>query len=300
MDEEGAQIMVRLTTPRATRRPGSAALRRRLSQAVLYVLVTGGALLCLFPFYWMVIVSTRSSADVFSFPPPLTPGGLFPQNVQSLLQSLPYGRNYLNSVLCATSVTVLMLFFDSLAGFAFAKYEFPGRDALFTFLLSTMMIPYTVTLIPWFIEMKWFGWINSYAALIIPSAVDAFGIFWMRQYIAGAVPGELIDAARIDGCGDFGIYHRVVVHIASPALGALGILTFLGNWNNLVGPLIIMRDPASFTLTVALRTLVGLRLTDYGALMAGTVLSVVPILLGYLAGARRFIAGITAGSLQGI
>jgi multiple sugar transport system permease protein len=122
----------------------------------------------------------------------------------------------------------------------------------------------------------------------------------MRQYISGAVPSEIIDAARIDGCGDFGIYHRIVVHIASPALGALGILTFMGNWNNLVGPLIILQDPKRFTLTVALRTLVGLRLTDHGALMAGTVLAVVPIVLAYLAGAKRFIAGITAGSLQGM
>ncbi len=284
---------------RMGRRPGRS-LQRRISQAVLYALVTGGALLCLFPFYWMAVVSTRPTGEVFAFPPPIIPGGLFLTNVRSLFQEIPYGYNYLNSVLYATSVTVLMLFFDSLAGFAFAKYEFPGRETLFTILLSTMMIPYTVTLIPWFIEMKWFGWINSYAALIVPNVVDAFGIFWMRQYIQGAVPSELIDAARIDGASDFGIFHRIVVHIASPALGALGILTFLSAWNNLVGPLIIMRSPQSFTLTVALRTLVGLRLTDYGALMAGTTLSVIPILVGYLLGARRFIAGITAGSLQGI
>ncbi len=293
-------MMSSMASPARTHRGRRANLQRRLPQVVLYVLVTGGALLCLFPFYWMIVVSTRPSGEVFSFPPPIIPGTLFVQNVKSLFQEIPYGHNYLNTVLYATSVTVLMLFFDSLAGFAFAKYEFPARDVLFTFLLSTMMIPYTVTLIPWFIEMKWFGWINSYAALIVPNMVDAFGIFWMRQYIAGAVPSELIDAARIDGCSDFGIYHRIVVFIASPALGALGILTFLGNWNSLVGPLIIMRSPQSFTLTVALRTLVGLRLTDYGALMAGTVLSVLPILLGYLIGARRFIAGITAGSLQGI
>ncbi|MGQ9682413.1 MAG: carbohydrate ABC transporter permease, partial [Anaerolineae bacterium] len=272
-------------------------LRRRIPQACVYVLVTVGACLCLFPFYWMVVVSTRPSGEVFSFPPPIAPGTLLLHNIHSLFEALPYGRNYVNSIVYATSVTVLMLFFDTLAGFAFAKYEFPGRDLLFTMLLTTMMIPYSVTLIPWFIEMKWFGWINSYAALIIPNVVDAFGIFWMRQYIAGSVPSELIDAARIDGSSDFGIYHRIVVHIASPAMGALGILTFLGAWNNLVGPLIIFSDPKLFTITVALRTLVGLRLTDYGALMAGTTLAIIPILVIYLAGARRFIAGITAGSL---
>lgn len=284
----------------SARKPRRFKLGRIVQQVVLYILISGGAFLCLFPFYWMIVVATRPSGEVFSFPPPMVPGHLLVHNVQSLLTSIPYLQNYLNTILYAVSVTVLMLFFDSLAGFAFAKYEFPGRDALFTFLLTTMMIPYTVTLIPWFIEMKWFGWINSYAALIVPSAVDAFGIFWMRQYIAGGLPSELIDAARIDGCGDFGIYRRIVIHIASPALAALGILTFLSNWNSLVGPLIIMQEPSRFTLTVALRTLVGLRLTDYGALMAGTVGSVIPILLIYLTGARRFIAGIAAGSLQGV
>ena len=271
-----------------------------VQKAVLYVLISLGAFLALFPFYWMVVVATRPSSEVFSFPPPIIPGNLLIHNVRSLVQAIPYGRNYLNSLYLAVTVTALMLFFDSLAGFAFAKYEFPARETLFTFLLSTMMIPYTVTLIPWFIEMRYFGWINNYAALIVPSAVDAFGIFWMRQYIASAVPSELLDAARIDGCSEFRIYRQIVLNLASPAMAALGILAFLGQWNNLVGPLIIIRDQAKFPLTVALNTLVGLRLTDYGALMAGTVGAVVPLLLVYLAGARRFIAGIAAGSIHGM
>lgn len=271
-----------------------------VQKTTLYVFISFGALLALFPFYWMVVVATLPASEVFSFPPPILPGNLLIHNIRSLFQAIPYGRNYLNSLFLATSVTVLMLFFDSLAGFAFAKYEFPARETLFAFLLSTMMIPYTVTLIPWFIEMKYFGWINSYAALIVPSAVDAFGIFWMCQYIASAVPSELLDAARIDGCSEFRIYRQVVLNLASPALAALGILTFLGSWNSLVGPLIIIRDQAKFPLTVALNTLVALRLTDYGALMAGTVGAVVPILLVYLAGARRFIAGIAAGSIHGM
>jgi cellobiose transport system permease protein len=289
-----------LTTRRSTRTISSLRLGRQIQRAILYFLITGGALLCLFPFYWMIVVATRPSSEVFSFPPPLVPGSLLVENVRSLLESIPYVRAYGNSLFYALTATALMLFFDSMAGFAFAKYEFPLRETLFTFLLTTMMIPATVTLIPWFLEMKWFGWINSYAALIIPNAVDAFGIFWMRQYTHGAVPNELLDAARIDGCGDFTMYSRIALPIVSPALGALAILTFLGHWNNLVGPLIIMNDPEKFTLTVALRTLVGLRLTDYGALMAGTVGAVLPILVVYLVGARRFVAGIAAGSLQGV
>ncbi len=200
----------------------------------------------------------------------------------------------------AVSVTVLTLFFDSLAGFAFAKYKFPGQNFLFSFLLATMMVPGAVMIIPWFVEMKFFGWLNSYKALIIPGAVDAFGIFWMRQFIMDAVPTELIDAARIDGAHDFGIYYRIVVPIITPALGALAILVFMGCWNNLISPMIILSDPNKFPLTVTLRTLVGIRLTDYGALMSGTFLSVLPIIVVFLLGARRFISGITAGSLQGM
>jgi len=271
-----------------------------LRRALLYLVITLGALLCLFPFYWMVVVATRPSAEVFSFPPKVIPGGLFMEHVQALFKMLPFARIYGNTVGYALSVTTLMLFFDSLAGFAFAKYRFPGRDFLFGFLLVTMMIPGAVTLIPWFVEMKLFGWLDSYAALIIPSAVDAFGIFWMRQYIQDAVPSELLDAARIDGASDFSTYWRIVVPIISPALGALAILTFMGAWNNLVGPLIIITTTEKFSLTVALNTLIGLRMTDYGALMAGTVLAVLPIIIVFLLGARRFISGITAGSIQGM
>jgi ABC-type glycerol-3-phosphate transport system permease component len=148
--------------------------------------------------------------------------------------------------------------------------------------------------------MKFFSWLDSYKALIIPGAVDAFGIFWMRQFIMDAVPSELLDAARIDGAHDFAIYYRIVVPIIAPALGALAILVFMGCWNNLISPMIIFSSPDKFPLTVTLRTLVALRLTDYGALMAGTFLSVLPIIVVFLLGARRFISGITAGSIQGM
>jgi ABC-type glycerol-3-phosphate transport system permease component len=238
--------------------------------------------------------------EIFSFPPKIIPGGMFLDNVESLFRLLPFARNYANSIAYALTATILVLFFDSLAGFAFAKYQFPAKEKLFGFLLITMMIPSAVTIIPWFMEMRLFGWINSFAALIVPSAVDAFGIFWMRSYIQDAVPNDLMDAARIDGAHDFAIYRQVVVPIITPALGALAILTFMAHWNNLVGPMIIMKSNENFTLTVALRTMVGLRLTDYGALMAGTFLAVLPIIVVFLLGARRFISGITAGSVQGV
>jgi multiple sugar transport system permease protein len=275
-------------------------VERFLSKTVLYIVVTFGALLCLFPFYWMIVVASRPSAEIFSFPPIVIPGSLFPENFQSLMKQTPFLRSYGNSLFYALSVTTLMLFFDSLAGFAFAKFKFPGQNYLFGFLLATMMIPGVVMIIPWFVEMKFFNWLDSYKALIIPGAVDAFGIFWMRQFISDAVPSELMDAARIDGAHDFTVYYRIVVPIITPALGALAILNFMGSWNNLISPMIIFSSPEKFPLTITLKTLVALRLTDYGALMAGTFLSVLPIVIVFLLGARRFISGITAGSIQGM
>jgi ABC-type glycerol-3-phosphate transport system permease component len=283
-----------------TASPPSLKINRLISKSFIYILVSFGGLLCVFPFYWMFVVATRPSGEIFAFPPTMIPGALLFENIQSLLKATPFLQNYGNSLFYALSVTTLMLFFDSLAGFAFAKYKFPGQNFLFGFLLTTMMIPGAVMLIPWFVEMKFFNWLDSYKALIIPGAVDAFGIFWMRQFIMDAVPSELMDAARIDGANDFVIYYRIVVPIITPALGALAILTFMGAWNNLVSPMIIFSTPEKFPLTVALRTLVALRLTDYGALMAGTFLSVLPIIIVFLLGAKRFISGITAGSIQGM
>ena len=275
-------------------------IKRLIPKAILYILVSFGGVLCLFPFYWMFVVATRPSSEIFVFPPAMVPGPLLVENIQSLLTTTSFIRSYGNSLGYALSVTFLMLFFDSLAGFAFAKYKFPGQNLLFGFLLTTMMIPGLVMIIPWFVEMKFFNWLDSYKALIIPSAVDAFGIFWMRQFITDAVPSELMDASRIDGAHDFVIYYKIVVPIITPALGALAILTFMGAWNNLVSPMIIFSTPANFPLTVVLKNLVGMRLTDYGALMAGTFLSVLPIIIVFLLGARRFISGITAGSIQGM
>jgi ABC-type glycerol-3-phosphate transport system permease component len=289
-----------ITRKKQTEYRTSRPIGRILRKAIIYIAVTLGALLCLFPFYWMFVVATRPSGEIFTFPPMVIPGTLLFENIQNLLKMVPFIRSYSNSLFYALSVTTLMLFFDSLAGFAFAKYKFPGQNFLFGFLLATMMVPAAVMIIPWFVEMKFFNWLDSYKALIIPSAVDAFGIFWMRQYIMDAVPSELMDAARIDGAHDFAIYYRIVVPIIAPALGALAILTFMGAWNNLISPMIIISTPEKFPLTVTLRTLVALRLTDYGALMSGTFLSVLPIIVVFLLGARRFISGITAGSIQGM
>lgn len=272
-----------------------------LAKVVLYAFLIGGALLSFLPFYWMLILSTHKTQTIFRYPPPLLPGGNAIVNYQNMLTVIPFWRNFFNSALVAISVTLLTLLFCSLGGYAFAMYRFPGRDTLFILMLSTMMIPFLVLLIPWFIIISRLGWLNDLKALIVPGAVSAFGIFWMRQYISANISAELLDAARVDGCPEFMIFFRVVAPLLSPAYGALGILTFMTNWNSFFYPLLVLKKAEIATLPLALQILRGdpYRGGDYGVLMLGTALAMLPILLVFWAASRRFISGLTVGALKG-
>ena len=221
----------------------------------------------------------------------------FTSNYRNLWKTVPYNRYFINSVFIATASTLLTLFFCSLGGYAFAKYQFRGQKILFGILLASMMVPFQVLLVPLFGLMYDVGWLNSYKAIIIPFSVGAFGVFLMRQFIV-TIPSELIDAARIDGCSEFGIYYRIVLPIIKPALGALTIYSFLGSWNGYLWPLIILRDEAKYTLPIGLANLVGIYRQDYGMLMAGTLLSLMPIVILFLAMQREFVQGITLGSVK--
>ena len=221
----------------------------------------------------------------------------FTSNYRNLWKTVPYNRYFINSVFIATASTLLTLFFCSLGGYAFAKYQFRGQKILFGILLASMMVPFQVLLVPLFGLMYDIGWLNSYKAIIIPFSVGAFGVFLMRQFIV-TIPSELIDAARIDGCSEFGIYYRIVLPIIKPALGALTIYSFLGSWNGYLWPLIILRDEVKYTLPIGLANLVGIYRQDYGMLMAGTLLSLMPIVILFLAMQREFVQGITLGSVK--
>ena len=221
----------------------------------------------------------------------------FTSNYRNLWKTVPYNRYFINSVFIATASTLLTLFFCSLGGYAFAKYDFRGQKILFGILLASMMVPFQVLLVPLFGLMYDIGWLNSYKAIVIPFSVGAFGVFLMRQFIV-SIPSELLDAARIDGCSEFGIYYRVVLPIIKPALGALTIYSFLGSWNGYLWPLIILRDEAKYTLPIGLANLVGIYRQDYGMLMAGTLLSLMPIVILFLAMQREFVQGITLGSVK--
>jgi ABC-type glycerol-3-phosphate transport system permease component len=282
----------------ATRRAHGARHGGVHANVVVHAFFIGLAVLILFPFYFMLIGSTRTTADLFAFPPYLTPGTRFIANFQQLAATLPFVRSFFNSLFIASVHTVLVLFFCSLAGFGFAKYTFPGRDRLFFLLLATMMIPGAISLVPWYVMMSKFGWVNDYRALIIPGIANAFGIFWMRQYIAGSIPDEMLQAGRIDGCGDFGLYARLVVPLIRPGLGTLALLTFLGSWNEFLTALIILKDPAKFTLPVILALLQNQYGNNLNLIMAGATLATMPIIVVFILMSRQFISGLTAGAVK--
>jgi multiple sugar transport system permease protein len=254
----------------------------------------------LLPFYWMVSASLMTSKEIIQMPPPLVPATLQWHNYVRVTEVVDLGRSYLNSIL-VTGLTVLgILFTSSLAGFAFAKYQFPGRDVLFSMILATMMIPFFVILIPVFYVVKQFGWTNNYAGLIMPGLVSAYGIFMMRQFIL-TLPDELLDAARIDGANEFRIYWQIILPLTGPALATLGVFNMISVWNSFLWPLLIAQSPDLYTVPLALNSLrtYGMEAQVLNLQMAGTVASVIPTLIVFIFLQRYFTQGIALTGLKG-
>lgn len=272
---------------------------RLLQSGIFYAMLIAMALVAAFPFYWMFVAATRRSATLISAPPPITLGDAFLQNYNQLMESIPFWRIMLNSLFVATTFTLLALFFCSLAGYAFAKFSFPGRDKLFAIMLGTMMLPSVLGIIPSFMIMRELGWLDTYLPLLIPGAASAFGIFLLRQYVQSSVSGELVDSARIDGAHEFRIYWNIVLPIIKPGLAALAIFTFLGKWNEYFWPLLILRNEENYTVPVALASMQGTYWTEEGVRILGATLAIVPIMLVFLMASRQFIAGLTAGAIKG-
>ena len=216
--------------------------QQRLAKAMAYGLVGVGGLIMLAPFYFMFVFASHSRTDIFSLPPPLFFGGHLLDNLQILTTRLPFWRNLGWSVYVAVASTALTLLFCSMGGYAFARMDFRFKNALFGLVMGTMLLPSFMGMIPSFMVMDALGWIDEHRALYIPGAASAFGIFLMRQFVESAVPRDLLEAARMDGCGEFGIFWRIVLPLIKPALGTLGLVTFISSWNNFVGPLIVMRS----------------------------------------------------------
>lgn len=282
------------------RRPGfGSTLCTVAVRVLLYAPLIVASLASLFPFWYMIVLATKDRAHIFAVPPPMWFGDSFMQNYGSLLAQIPFWRNMWNSVYIALVGTSVSLFFCALGGFAFAMYRFRGREALFRAMLGTVMVPGWVMIIPTFILMKRLGWYNTPRALWVPGLANAMGIFMMRQYIASAVPPELMDSARIDGCGEFGIFWRIVIPLIRPALGAHGLMSFTAQWNAFVMPLVMLHDRSTYTLPVALRSMQGIASVDYGAVMAGSVISTLPVAIVFAAMSKQFIAGLTRGATKG-
>lgn len=269
-----------------------------LVMTLLYIFLISFALVAAFPFYFMLVTSTHRTSEILNIPPPLWFGGALLQNYRELLSALPFWLALRNSLAIATIHTTLVLFFCSLAGYGFAKFRFPGRDGLFAFLLATLMVPGVIGLIPSFVIMRELNWLDTWYPLIIPGIANAFGIFWMRQYIDGAIPNDLMDAARIDGAHEVRIYWNIILPVITPALAALAILTFMGKWNDFQWPLLILIEEKNYTLPVALSTLRSLRGTEIGVQILGATGAILPILVVFLLASRQFIAGITAGAVK--
>jgi ABC-type glycerol-3-phosphate transport system permease component len=257
------------------------------------------AVVMLIPFAWTISSSFKDITDIFNFPPDFWPAQPVFSNYTDLFTKVPFMRWYLNSIMVAAVSTALAVFFSALGGFGFAKYEFPLRGVLFKVLIGTLVVPGQLVLIPLFIMMSKIGWLDSYAALIVPGMAPAFGIFLMRQYMVNSLPGEILDSGRIDGCSEFGLFFRLVVPLIRPPMGALTIFTFLGSWNSFLWPLIVLRSADKFTLPIGLQNLLGLYDQQYGMIMAGAFLVALPMILLFIVMQRQFIAGLTVGSIKG-
>lgn len=265
-----------------------------------HALVLAGAAIMLAPFYFMFVFATHTNTEILSVPPPMWFGSALLDNISDLVAQRPhFWRSVGLSLWIAGASTVLNLFLCSLGGYGFAMYDFAGRDKLFGALMATMLLPSFVGMIPFVLMMKELDWLNSTRALIIPGACSAFGIFLMRQYIGSAVPRELVEAARMDGCSEFGIYWRVVLPLIGPAMGTLGLVTFIGAYNNFVGALLVMSDMEMFTAPLVLRSLQGTGQTPWGAISAGSAITVLPLLVLFVFYTRRLIEGLTSGAVKG-
>jgi ABC-type sugar transport system, permease component len=278
-------------------------LTRRLSlwltDILIYSLLIGVSLFMILPFIWMVSTSLKPADEIFTIPPII----ISPNSSLKAYAYLHEQYNILgivkNTFVIAFSATILRLFFCALGGYGFAKFKFPGQGVLFAFLLGTMVIPGAVTLVPVYIIMRDLKWIDTFWPLIIPGAANAFGVFFMRQYIM-SVSNELMDAARIDGAGEFTIFWRIILPIIAPGLTSLGLIFFMSSWNDFLGPLIYLKSPENFTLPLIIRSLIGpVGRTVYDVQMAASVLSLIPLLIIFLIFQRRFVEGITAGAIKG-
>lgn len=269
----------------------------KTQKIVLIVVLTALSLLFLFPFYLMITMGTYYSEDLFK-KLPIVPSGYLTDNLKTVLSS-DFLHNYWNSFYVAVLFTVVTVFLSALTGFGFGKYEFKGRKFLYGFILVTMMIPGQLGLIAFVMEMKWFHLNNTHMPLIIAGLNNAFGVFFMTQFVQSSVPTEVVESARIDGCTEPQIFYRIVVPFLLPAISTLGLISFLGSWNNYLLPLVTINKPELYTLPLGIANLSTQYRTDYSASILGLSLGTIPLIVLFLFGSKTLVRGLTGGAVKG-
>ncbi|SFL64602.1 carbohydrate ABC transporter permease [Halanaerobium salsuginis] len=270
----------------------------KLEKTIIYIVLIIGGLTMVLPFIWMLSTSLKSLNEVFSFPPTIFGDKIVWQNYLKVSDRFPFIKFFFNSLKISIIVVVAQVLTSSMAGFAFARMKFPGKDIIFALYLATLIVPFHVLLVPTFILMRELGWVDTHLSLIVPSLVSAFGTFLMRQFFL-TIPESLEEAARIDGCTPFGIFFRIFLPLSKPALATLSIFTYMGIWNDFIRPLVFINTTSKMTLPLGLASMQGLYSTNWPVLMAGTVISLLPILIAFLFAQEYFVKGVTLSGLKG-
>lgn len=287
-----------MTTIEPTVRPAADRTRRRVSRTLLYVFLIVLLLVFALPLLWALSASFKDRADIFSYPPKLWPSPATLANYRGLLDGNPFWSWLLTSTAVALISTAASVLLCALAGFAFAKYRFRGKNALFNIMFSSLAVPFAVIVVPLFIMVAKAHLATPYFALVVPWVAPAFGIFMMRQFVEQSVPDALLDAARVDGCTEFGLFWRVVLPLLRPALGALGVWSFLNSYNSLIWPLIVVSDPGDYTLPMGLQALFAATGRQYDLVLAGAVLAAIPSLVVFFVLRKQLLEGLTAGAVK--
>lgn len=296
VDKRTAKARAKASTQAATS-PGKKA-SELLSTVLLHLILIIGAIIMVVPFLWMLVTSLESTAQAFSVPPSFIPNPFLWDNYPQSFNALPFNLAYINSAIVAVSVTAFQLITCSMAAYAFARIQFPGREIIFFVFLATMMIPFQLTIIPIFLTMKQFGLLDTLLSLILPPALfSAFGVFLLRQFILG-LPYELEEAAIVDGANRWTIFWQIILPLLRAPLAALGIFTFIGQWNDFFRPLIMLNTPSNFTVPLMLNQFRGQYATEWTLVMAGSVIAVLPLLIVYILAQRHIIRGIAMTGLK--
>jgi cellobiose transport system permease protein len=285
--------MTTTTRRRPTRRSGERV--RWWTYAVLGL----ATLACLFPLYWMFVVATNDSATATQLPPEIVPGGNFLHLAGLVFSTVPFVQSMLNSLIVAGTIGVGHAILCSLAGFAFAKLRFPGRNVLFLIVVLTMTVPTQLAVIPQYMIISSLGWVDTLQALIVPGLASAFGIFWMRQHLSTTISDEILQAARIDGATSWQIFWRIAFPLVRPAAFVLGLLGFVTAWNDFLWPFIVLKSPEMYTAQIAIKALQNSYTVDLGLAMSGSFLATLPLLVLFVFVGRRMVAGIMDGAFKG-